>query len=144
MKIDTFNNPNGNFIEAYGPYYSDGHNNDEWHAISLLCRDPDPVLNDFLHGGDIALPTHFINEGQAIMADRAYSRIEDSHVDIPYEIITPLSIRYKEGEKQLTTVAANQTRMVTRVRNSIERSYETLNDLDFSQMLFLINIWIYY
>ena len=131
VKIDTFNNPNGQFIEVYGPFYCDGHNNDQWHAISLLSTKVDPNLSDFSYGGDIALPSHFIEEGQSIMADRAYSKIKDVNANIPYTFITPSSIRYKNGEKQLTTLAANQTRLVTRVRNSIERSYSNVKRYKF-------------
>ncbi len=42
------------------------------------------------------------------------------------QFLITLSINYSDGERQFTARSANHTRMITRVRNSVERSYANL------------------
>ncbi len=93
-------------IYDYGMFASDNVNNDEFNLMGLLAPietdDPSVNINNFDYGGDVTLPTEFLLEGDAIMGDHAYARVLNhiDKVDIPYEIITPLSIR--KSSKQLS------------------------------------------
>ena len=105
LKPTLFVAPNGYILAILGPYFSDSRNNDAAILNSKFEGDAN-VLREWFQNGDIFL------------VDRGY---RDS---IP--LLERLGINYKmpavlqRGERQLSTEAANDTRIVTKMRWIVE------------------------
>jgi hypothetical protein len=100
----------GKWFDVYGPYYSDGHNNDEliWNTLSDDNMEAFENKNLFVQRQQ--LHTTFARTDMFV-GDRAFSRCKGK-----WKLYTPDSIC--KGEKQLSTLKANQIRCITRVRNA--------------------------
>ena len=96
----------GKWFDVYGPYYSDGHNNDKvvWNTLS------DESLEEF--GNDM------------FIGDRGFTRSKGK-----WDLYKPNSIC--KGEIQLSTTKVNQTRCITRIGNAIERGFGRLKQWKF-------------
>ncbi|CAF3281972.1 unnamed protein product [Rotaria socialis] len=113
----------GKWFDIYGPYFSDGYNNDEliWNTLS------DDKVEDYenkdLFAHSQQLHAIFSKNGMFI-GDRGFVRCKGE-----WSLYTPDSIC--KGEAQLSTIKANQTRFITRVRNAIERGFVRLKQWNF-------------
>ncbi|CAF1483664.1 unnamed protein product, partial [Didymodactylos carnosus] len=113
----------GRWFDMYGPYMSDGSNNDEiiWHTLSDESEE-ERKSNDLCEQRK-ELQSTFIRTDMFV-ADRGFTRCKGK-----WALYTPDSIC--KGEKQLSTMKANQTRCVTRIRNGIERGFGRLKQWKF-------------
>ncbi|CAF4544812.1 unnamed protein product [Didymodactylos carnosus] len=108
----------GKWFDTYGPYYSDGHNNDEliWNTLS------DDSLEEY-ESKDLSVQRQQLHatfsRNDMLIEDRGFVRCKGK-----WNLYTPDSVC--KGETQLTTATANQTRCITRVRNAIERGFGRL------------------
>ncbi|CAF4581706.1 unnamed protein product, partial [Didymodactylos carnosus] len=94
----------GKWFDIYGPYYSDGQNNDE-----LIWNTPSDDSLEEYESKDLSVQRQQLHA----TFSRNYMFIDD------------------RGETQLTTAKANQTRCITRVRNAIERGFGRLKQWKF-------------
>ncbi|CAF3930089.1 unnamed protein product [Rotaria sp. Silwood1] len=113
----------GKWFDVYGPYYSDGHNNDELIWNTLSDDNVEIYDNKDLFAQRQQLHTTF-TKNDMFIGDRGFSRCKGK-----WNLYTPDSIC--KGEAQLTTTKANQTRCITRVRNAIERGFGRLKQWKF-------------
>jgi DDE superfamily endonuclease len=100
--------PSGKWYDLIGPFYADGDHNDAkiWNYI----------VEENL--GNIC--DAFDEENDEFLGDRGFRDVDDER----FSFFIPLSL--KKGQKQLSTIDANVTRKVTRLRNSIERGFGRL------------------
>ncbi|CAF4970613.1 unnamed protein product [Rotaria sp. Silwood1] len=113
----------GKWFNMYGPYYSDGYNNDELIWNTLSDDNVEIHENKYLFAQRQQLHATFATNDMFI-GDRGFSRCKGK-----WSLYTPDSIC--KGEKQLSTAKANQTRCITRVRNAIERGFGRLKQWKF-------------
>ncbi|CAF4682511.1 unnamed protein product, partial [Rotaria sp. Silwood2] len=113
----------GKWFDIYGPYFSDGYNNDEliWNTLSDDKVEDYENKDLFAHNQQL----HAIfSKNDMFIGDRGFARCKGK-----WSLYTPDSIC--KGETQLSTIKANQTRCITRVRNAIERGFGRLKQWNF-------------
>lgn len=99
--------PNGMIFDFLGPFFSDGDHNDEWmwsYIVDTNCGNICDV---------------FKLETDEFLADRGFIRVKDK--EGMFFLRTPVGLSPKQ--KQLSVQDANQSRLVTRFRNIVERVF---------------------
>lgn len=102
--------PNGKIFDFIGPFFSDGDHNDEWmwnYISDFNCGD----INDV-----------FDLEQDEFLADRGFIRVKDT--EGMFALKTPVGLN--PHQKQLSVEDANNSRLVTRFRNIVERVFGRL------------------
>ncbi|CAF4030688.1 unnamed protein product [Rotaria magnacalcarata] len=113
----------GKWFDIYGPYFSDGYNNDEliWNTLSDDKVEDYENKDLFAHSQQL----HAIfSKNDMFIGDHGFVRCKGK-----WSLYTPDSIC--KGETQLSTIKANQTTCITRVRNAIERGFGRLKQWNF-------------
>ncbi|CAF3854928.1 unnamed protein product [Rotaria sp. Silwood1] len=95
----------GYIISAMGPYLSDGKNNDAEITKNIIYNNKQGIL-DWLAAGDV------------IVVDRGFRDVLEDLNKFGYTTKMPSFIG--KGQKQFTTIEANETRLVTKIRWVIE------------------------
>jgi hypothetical protein len=104
--------PNGKFFDFIGPFFGDGDHNDEWiwkYITENNCGDVTEVFN---------------LEDDEFLADRGFLRVKEG--DGLFKLKTPVGL--SPNQKQLSTEDANESRLVTRFRNIVERAFGRLKE----------------
>lgn len=96
--------PDGYILDIHGPYFSDAPNNDA--AM---------IINEFLNDD---LINHWFEAGDILIVDRGYRGALPLLNDSGFDVRMPPLL--EEGEHQLTTEHANQSRMITKFRWVVE------------------------
>ena len=107
LKTLVYTAPDGTFVEIFGPFLADGKHNDEALHNYVLEMEESPLLK------------HLDQNEDELLLDRGFIRCKDI-----LKFHTPKSIQ--KGSYQLSTKDANLTRVVTRCRNVVERSFGRL------------------
>ena len=102
--------PNGKFFDFIGPIFSDGDHSDEWMWIYIMENN----LSD--------IKTTFKIEEDEFLADRGFLHIENE--EDMFTLQCPIGLKPKQ--RQLSNQDANKSRLITRFRNVIERSFGRL------------------
>lgn len=102
--------PDGRIFDLIGPFFSDGDHNDEWmwrYITDTNCGDLKDVFDLF---------------EDEFLADRGFLRVLEG--EGLFSLRTPVGLLPKQ--KQLSVVDANNSRLVTRFRNVVERVFGRL------------------
>lgn len=98
--------PDGRFFDLIGPFYSDGDHSDEWMWEYILENNLGSIHDIF-------------TEDDEFLADRGFLRVNST-----FRLHCPVGL--KPSEKQLSAKDANESRLVTRFRNVVERAFGRL------------------
>ena len=102
--------PNSKIFDFVGPFFSDENHNDEWMWIYIVDNNCGDITDVF----DVNI--------DEFLADRGFLRVKQT--DDTFTLQTPVGLAPKT--KQLKTEDANQSRLVTRFRNIVERAFGRL------------------
>ena len=121
--------PDGRFWDIIGPFYADGDHNDQWIWNYILLYNIGNLKNHFRVGED------------EFIADRGFQRALKH-----FKLWCPGSLRPRN--KQLSWLETNNTRLVTKIRNVIERAFGRLkmwkflsNTIDASYVRYMTDIY---
>ena len=107
--------PDGYVLDSIGPYYADGKNNDAGITEHILG------LN-----GDL---TEWLQEGDVCVVDRGFRDVIDVYEELGLEARMPSFL--KQGIAQHSAEEANQSRIVTKVRWTVEAYHGRLKKWQF-------------
>lgn len=98
LKPELLVAPDGYILDIHGPYFSDSRNNDAQILRNEFDRDADGL-------------GQWVEEGDIFVVDRGYRDVTEllQRLGIQYEMPVLLA----RGQRQLPTVEANQSRLVT-------------------------------
>lgn len=98
--------PDGTIYDMLGPFYADGDHSDEW-MWEWIQEENEGRVNDFF------------DEEDEFFADRGFLQCQGGYILHCPSGLAP-------GQKQLSTSEANNSRLVTRFRNVVERVFGRL------------------
>lgn len=104
--------PDGKIFDFIGPFFSDGDHNNEWMWTYIVENNCGNIRDTF----DV--------KHDEFLADRGFNRVKNK--EEMFVLRTPADLGPKQ--KQLEVKDANQTRLVTRFRNVVERAFGRLKN----------------
>ena len=120
--------PNGKIFDFIGPFYSDSKHNDENIWLEIEKKNMGNIKSIFKEKKD------------EFLGDKGFSRIQNNLFKINHPVVL------EKNSKQLTTLEANRSRLVTMLRNANLKIQKIIikkeNNFDFIK-IFAINFHIY-